>query len=683
MEKTDELQPVAATDSTDNLFKPDKLFWASVTAIILLGIIAFYNSFQGVFVFDDREIYGNVYIKKLWPPWDAMFAPPNVSRPLIGLSLAINYAIGGFTVWSYHALNLLIHLCAALALFGITRRTLAGVRLREAFGKAALPLALSVALIWMVHPLQTQSVTYVIQRCESLMGMFYLLTLYCAIRSFDSPKAQQWQVAAILACAAGALSKQVIVTAPLMVLIYDWLFVANSVKEILAKRWRLYAGLAATWGLLIWTTLASPVNETAGFAVKTISATDYLKSQFGVIVHYLRLSFWPSSLCLDYAQEKAQGAGQIVPYASVVGVFVLATLWALWRRKPVSFLGVWFFLILALTSSFMPFSDLVFEHRMYLSLAAVVALVVLGGYRLGVGLLDKFSASAQQAQQLGRAMALVVVAVIVATLAVLTIQRNFDYHSEIAMWRDVVKKRPQNPRALNNLGMMMAERGNNEEAISYFIEACKYNPYGADPHNNLGLALFSAGRLQEGKEHLVKAIQLNPNQANPHFNLARVYVAEGNVADAIFHFAKAAELDPYYADAYFNLALLQEQQGKLQEALPNYVSALRLRGNWPEALSRLAAGLVSTDDPNFRNPNEAVRFAEKAVSLTQGQDPASLETLALVYAENGRFPDAVKVAEDAAKLAKTTGNNDLAKSLEGKILLYKEGRSRPDSKAKN
>ncbi|HWP44326.1 MAG TPA: glycosyltransferase family 39 protein, partial [Blastocatellia bacterium] len=344
--------------------------WSGELAIIAAAAIAYMNSFEGPFIFDDREILTNTYIRDLWPPWQAMFAPPNVSRPLVALSLAINYAISGLDVWSYHVLNLMIHMLAGLALFGVVRRTLASSTLSQQYGPSSYALALVVALVWTVHPLQTQSVTYIIQRGESLMGLFYLTTLYSAIRGSDSPRRRAWYAAAILSCAAGMLSKQVMITAPVVVLLYDRMFLSGSFKEALRRRWPLYAGLAATWGLLAATLLAMPPSETAGFGVKTITPWAYFVSQFSVIVHYLRLSLWPDALCLDYAWPEAKSAGEVIPYAVALLVLGGATLWALWRRKPAGFLGAWFFLILSVTSSFVPLSDLAFEHRMYLPLAA-------------------------------------------------------------------------------------------------------------------------------------------------------------------------------------------------------------------------------------------------------------------------------------------------------------------------
>src|SRR5262249_51440386 len=177
--------------------------------IAAAAVLAYSNSLSGPFIFDDLDIVDNLAIRQLWPPWVSMFARQNISRPLVALTYAINYAISGLNVWSYHLLNLVIHLMGGLVLFGIVRRTLLQPSLKERFGRRSTELALVVALIWVVHPLQTQAVIYISQRCESLMGLFFLVTVYSAIRAFESKAPAKWFAASITACAAGMLAKQV------------------------------------------------------------------------------------------------------------------------------------------------------------------------------------------------------------------------------------------------------------------------------------------------------------------------------------------------------------------------------------------------------------------------------------------------------------------------------------------
>lgn len=641
----------------------------SFLVISLTGTVVYLNSFQGQFVFDDLDIVNNIAIRQLWPPWPAMFAPQNASRPLIGLSLAINYQISGFDVWSYHALNLIIHLVAALALFEIVRRTLLTEALSESFRKRSFILALIVTVIWTVHPLQTQSVTYVIQRCESMMGMFYLLTLYCAIRSFNSSRKGLWYGAAIAASVGGMLSKQVMVTAPLIVLFHDSLFLSKSFKKALRERWQLYVGLAATWIVVVATTIISPVNETAGFAVKGISPWNYFISEFSVIVHYLRLSLWPAGLVLDYDWPKA-GIWEALPYGAVLAALGAITLWALIRRNPAGFLGAWFFIILSVSSSFLPFSDLAFEHRMYLPLAAVIVLVVSGGFALMEHLFHRLRLSAQRQAELSQLIVLALVAPVIVSLGFLTALRNMDYYHPLVIWKDVIAKRPENGRAYSNVGRILAESGHLEEALDYFYKACEYHPRSTNTHSNLGQALIEMGRFEEGKAHLLEAIRLKPDYEYALYNLGCAYAFEGNLDDAVRYLSQTLEVNPNHEEAYLHLGKVFERQGKNSEATACYRHALQIDPQWPKALGSLALALTASNNPEMKDTNEAIRLAKMAVDLTGGQDIDLIETLAATYAAAGRIPEAIEATRQAYEVALKSEDQKKAAAVEVRLQSY-------------
>src|SRR5689334_23672532 len=290
----------------------------AAAAIVFIGALAYSNSFAGRFIFDDRSILEDASIRHLWPPWTAMFSPNNIARPVIGLTFAINYQISGLEVWSYHLVNLLIHLLAALALFGVVRRALLSQPMRERFGTAATTLAASVALVWAVHPLETQSVTYIIQRGESLMGLMYLATIYAVIRAAQSAS-KRWMIIAVIACAVGMATKPVMATAPIIALLFDVIFITGSLNASLRRRWPLYAALGSTWIILAATVAApTPADWSAGFKMKSLTPLEYLQSQGGVILHYLRLAVWPDALVLDYAWPVARTASQIIPFAAII-----------------------------------------------------------------------------------------------------------------------------------------------------------------------------------------------------------------------------------------------------------------------------------------------------------------------------------------------------------------------------
>ena len=208
--------------------------------------------------------------------------------------MAVSYALSGDNVWGYHTLNLAVHILAGLTLFGLVRRTLRWPSLRDRFGAAADELALATAVLWTVHPLQTESVTYIIQRGESIMGLFYLLTVYCFIRGVESERSRLWYGLSVAACALGMVSKEVMVSAPLMVLLYDRAFVSGSFREAWWQRWPLYLALASTWIPLgfVLVTAGNFANASLNARAIGLKWWQYLATQPGVILYYLRLSVW-------------------------------------------------------------------------------------------------------------------------------------------------------------------------------------------------------------------------------------------------------------------------------------------------------------------------------------------------------------------------------------------------------
>ncbi|HEX7598176.1 MAG TPA: hypothetical protein VF518_08170, partial [Polyangia bacterium] len=304
--------------------RPRKI-WGAVGLLVAAIVAAYANSFHGPFLFDDvPSIIENQSIRSLGS-LQVLAAPPDAittaGRPVVNLSLAINYAIGGLAVEGYHVVNLALHILAALALFALVRRTLLLPTLSAQFGAAATGLALAVALLWAVHPLQTESVTYVVQRAEAIVGLFYLLTLYCFLRGATADRGRAWYAAAVGACALGMASKEVMVSAPLVTVLFDRTFLAGSFRESLRRRWRLWLAMAATWALLaLLHHLSRNRGGSAGFGLG-MTAWAYARTQFGCIMHYLRLTVWPTPLVLDYGYPIARTAAEIVPYA--LGVFVL------------------------------------------------------------------------------------------------------------------------------------------------------------------------------------------------------------------------------------------------------------------------------------------------------------------------------------------------------------------------
>jgi tetratricopeptide (TPR) repeat protein len=563
----------------------------SLTLMFVAGFLAYHNSFTGSFIFDDKDsILQNPTIRHLWPIWDVL-SPPSKStitiagRPIINVSLAVNYALGGTQVRGYHVLNLMIHILAGLTLLGVVHRTLLQPRLRERFGAVANELALAMALLWTVHPLQTESVTYVIQRAESMMGLFYLLTLYCFIRGAGSPRPGRWYGLCVSACALGMACKEVMVSAPLMVMLYDRAFLSGSLREAWRRRWPLHLALAGTWVVLGYLLFFTGRLTYAFSYAKSVRVVwwEYLLTEPGVVLHYLRLSVWPYPLCLGYYGSPTIGPWtSILPPTLVMVILLGATAWAWKINSAWGFLGAWFFLILAPTSSFMPTDSLAYEHRMYLSLAAVVALVVVGAFVIGKRLSSKQSSGV---------LAWLAGGIVVLVLAILTVHRNQDYSSELAICQDTAVKYPNNVRAHNNLGLALAQVGKLDDAIGHYEQALRIKPDYAEAHNNLGNALLQTGRIEAAVGHLEQALQTDPDFAEAHYNLGLALVRLGRLQEAIGHWERALRINPDSAEVHNNLGVALEQAGRLQDAIGHYEQALRIKPDYAKAHYNLGAAL--------------------------------------------------------------------------------------------
>jgi tetratricopeptide (TPR) repeat protein len=650
--------------------------WLAAIAICFAIVAAYHDSFRGPFVFDDEPaVLDNPTIRQLWPIWRTLAPPPSMTvsgRPLANLTLAINYAVSGTRPWSYHVFNLEIHVLAALTLFGVVRRTLdragrqgllpgSGQSKKTApppsMKRGAAPpqvpatglravdstfLALAITLLWALHPLQTEAVTYVVQRVESLMSLLFLLTLYCFIRSVDAPRPRAWKACAIAACFLGAATKEVIALAPILVLLYDRTFVAGSFAAAWRQRWRLHVALASTWVILA-AMIASTGwdrNGTSGFDIG-IQPSAYWLTQFEAVARYLWLSFWPHPLVFEYGTFWVRQADGALAYAMVVVPLAIATLIALWRRPVLGFLGAWFFGILSPTSIMPGRIQMIVEHRMYLPVAALLTLAAVGA-----------------ASRFGRA-GLVALLAWAAALGCLTESRNTVYRDAYSLWSDTVAKRPDNDRAHNNLGNALVDRGAIADAIIEYQTALRLRPEYPEAHSNLGNALLKAGRGAEAIAECQKALQLEPAYAKAHNNLANALLEAGRNQEALVHYHAAIRLKPDDPKNHYNLGNAWLKEGRLRDAIAEYETALRLQPDDAEARYNLANSLLQAD----RVPEAIAQYL-----LVLGLKPGYLDAhtnLGNAYLQSERVPEAIAQFETVlqAQPDYAPGHNNLGAAL--------------------
>jgi tetratricopeptide (TPR) repeat protein len=606
---------------------------AAGTLIAAAACAAYANSLTVPFIFDDGPAtIGNASIRNLWPLWSALSPPAGTTmggRPIANLTLAFNYAVSGTNVWSYHALNLLILVLGALTLFGIVRRTLARPVLGGRFAQDSLILALVISLLWTLHPLQTEAITYTVQRVESLMGLFYLLTLYCIVRSVDSEHSLSWKACAAIACLIGMGTKEVMVTAPLLVLLYDRTFLSGSFVKAWRERSGLYFCLAATWlplGFLVVGAEGSR-NGSAGFT-RAITPGIYWLTQFDAVAHYLWLSIWPHKLAFDYGTFLVGDPSGALPCALVVVALAMLTLFALLRRPLLGFLGAWFFVILGPTSVVPVATQTMAEHRMYLPLAAVASLAVVGLYSVA-----------------GR-RCLAPLGILALGLGVITYARNEVYRSERSLWSDTVLERPDNARAHCSLGHVLAAiPGEMPQAISEFEAALRIRPDYADAHTDLGIALEDVpGRLDEAIEHLGEAARLRPDNALVHLNLATALARADRAQEAAPEFEAALRIKPDYFEAVADLGVLLCNEGRTAEGLADLEASLRINPQYARAHFFLGNAMVQTG----RIP-EGIQHYEEALR----EEPAFAEAssnLGMILFRIGRAGEGIERIEAAIKM---------------------------------
>jgi protein O-mannosyl-transferase len=437
---------------------------SSNRAIVFSGVLiagaalaAYHSTFGVPFLADDiPAIIENPAIRQLWP-LSVPLHPPQATglggRPVLNLSLAMNHAIGGTSPWSYHVVNLLIHIASGLLLFGLVRRVLPRVAGGRGFatppvvGKGpdrvvppyhlkvfATPAACAVALLWTLHPLQTQAVTHVAGRAESLPGLFYLLALYAFVRMAGAGGGWRWGTVSALACLLGSGMNGAAMTAPVFVLMADRVFYCDSVVAALRKRPLYYLALAGSWVLLAGLVSGADSGRGAAFQADGGAFLKYWLTQPEALTRYLGLALWPHPLVFDYGPEVHPSRVVMLGCAVMLALLLVLTAWLWWRRRPEA-LGLGAFFLLLAPTSLVPGEQLILESRMYLPLAALMGVLV------------------------------------AATAA-----RNADYQDAVRLWSDTVQKRPANARAHQHLGDAQLNRGDAAAAVRHYEQALRLDP---------------------------------------------------------------------------------------------------------------------------------------------------------------------------------------------------------------
>ena len=617
---------------------PQRPVWLAAVLIAGAIVAAYANTLTAPFFFDDNPgILLNPSIRNL-RELGSVLVPPNLGgastsgRPLVNLSLAINYAFGGENVVGYHVFNLGLHVLSALALFGLVRRTLALPRAGAPLLPGAarpdreLLIAAGTALLWALHPLQTETVTCVIQRTEGLLGLLFLVCLYCFVRAWAEPQRRRWPVLCWIACALGMATKEVMVAAPLLLFLYDRTFGAGTFAAAWRARGRLHLALAATWGLLAGVMLLSAQRGgTVGFGLG-VAWWEYLFTQCRGIVLYLQLALWPHPLVVDYGDAVIRDLSVVWGRGLLLVGLALATLWALWRRPVAGFFGAWFFCILAPSSSVVPLvTQTIAEHRMYLPLVPLAAALVV--------------AIVHFVPRGGAAVLLV----ISGALGAATFERNADYRTVETIWSDAARHLPENYRIHYSLGQNCDKDNRLEEAVGHYETALRLKPDHARSHFNLAAILGTLERLEEARSHYEAAARCDPKYVDAIVGLGTTLVRLNRSAEARTCFVRALELQPESAKNEFNLGQTCFVLGAVADSVCHYRAAIAIDAGFIDAHERLGGALAAAE-----------QFAEAAASYREAVrlDPGRTRVwsnLGVALFQSGQPAEAVVAFEQALR----------------------------------
>ena len=546
--------------------------------ILVLGTVIYSNSFDCTFHFDDIiSIVKNDAIKDVSDIntiWNS-----NSRRFIAYLSLAINHHFGALNVWGYHFFNLMIHLTTSLLVYWLMFITLKTPNVKSLIPvKDHQWIALVVALIFVSHPLATQSVTYIIQRMASMVTLFYLFAIILYLKGRLNQGSTSlsigYFITALIAAIFALFTKENAFTIPLVILLVEIsLFKRDKIVVNFSKP-RIILGCIVflSFLLLLFSRVSSSFFQTIppSFGhTYTVTPWNYLLTQFSVIVKYIQLLCFPINLNFDYDYAISNSLIEPRTFLSLgfLSALVGLSIYLFKKEKLISFGIMWFFITISIESSFIPLADLIFEHRTYLPSVGFFMILTVGIYQL--------------MWQKNKKIALGFIFLIIGINSFATYQRNKVWKNEGTLWNDVIAKSPNKARPYLCRGNYYKNLKRNKEALSDFTKSISLNPAYIEPYNNKGTTLYNEGLLTEALSYLNYAIENSPDYTEAYINKGIVLATQKKYTKALENFNKAIEIEPNNADIYINRSLTYLNMGDKNKSCLDISTAIKLKH--PEA----------------------------------------------------------------------------------------------------
>jgi tetratricopeptide (TPR) repeat protein len=602
--------------------------------IVLLGLLAYSNTFDVPFQFDDQVVLKSQRFMDI-ANVPSMFVESTglwASRPLLHATMAVNYHLGGLDTTGYHAANLALHLVNGLLLYFLVSMT--GMRVSKGEDRVRQIAFLSSA-VFVLHPLQTEAVTYIVSRSMLMSTCFYFAGLILFLKAATSERRRGIYTGGLfLVSLLGMASRENFATFPVVLFLYDLFFVSRFRLRGIVNHYKAHLVVLISLGYMVYLVLTNTYAVSGYYpGEEGISPLEYVLTQLRVHWTYIRLLVLPINQSIDYDFPLSKTLFEVPTLLSFLGYFGLlvgSILFA--RRRPVMSFGMLWFLITLLPISFLVafldlrLQDVLFEHRAYLPNVGIIVASVTAGALL----IEKLS------NRTIMKTAIVCAAVLSVLLGSATYTRNAVWKSKMSIWEDVVRKSPGKWRGHYNLGNEYREEGLLEEAIEHYQEAIRLDPDYPKLYNNLGISYRALGLIDKALEQYLLALRRDPNLVETYNNIANIYLIKKLYDEAIDNYKIAITLKPDSAEAHYNMGNAYYFKGQHDKAVEHYRASLDLNPNEAETHNNLGMAYLELGQKEL-----ALREVETALRLDPELKEAreSLEEILEAY---GTVPGEVK-----------------------------------------
>jgi len=659
---------------------PNKSYVLLTYVVLALAtFIAFEQVRHNEFVYDD-SIYvtdspqvkeGLTYQSVLWA-----FTTPHAAfwHPLTSLSHMLDCHLFGLNPSWHHLTNLLFHIANTLLLFGILKR-MTGAIWQSGFVAAAFAL----------HPLHVESVAWVAERKDVLSSFFWMLTMAAYVRYAERPTVRRYLLAFLALCL-GLMAKPMLVTLPFVLLLLDYWplgrfqwsrqnrenalpqsellkvgYKSSSARHLVVEKIPLLVPVAVS------SIIAFAAQQSAGALKQAESLTLNVRIANALVsyVSYIVKMFYPRHLAVLYPHM----VDRLPLWQPIVSFLILAVvsavvIYAGRRRRYLAVGWLWYLGTLVPVSGLIQVgSHAMADRYTYLPSIGIFIMVAWGAAEL-VGRL-----------RYGRTLLRISAGLLFAVLIICTRIQIKHWQNDLTLYGHTLEVTKSNYIMHNNYGYSLFERGRFDEAAEHFAEALRIKPGYLVARNNMGRVFLAQEKFDKAVECFTEVLQLEPDNTNAINNLGTVMKKQGKTDEAVKKWKKVIEIDPAQPYAHFNLGAVYYERGRLDLAIIHWTETVKSKPDSIDALNNLAWVLAASEDTKFRNPVDAIKFAERACELTEYNRADFLDTLAVAYAAAGRFTHAIETAEKAVKLAQSTDKKVLAAEIQERLQLYKTGHS--------